>query len=270
MKAKKLAAAALACGMAWALMVGGTMAMEDSPAETIEAVCAESVAEGVGDALRQEAEDAEDLIEKALEEQEAKRTEEEARAKAEEEARAKAEAEAAAAAARQQAESAASYEAPSYEPAYYEPEPYCEPEPAHAPEPAYTEETPAPEPEPAYTPVQTIVVGGVEISYIYSYDWVPDYGAGVWRGSDSTTDGSWGYFVGHNPGSFWPAASIGIGGEIVVNDGNGDSRTYHVVDAFVVPVGSTWSDVSGAVCSYGESVALQTCVDGGYRIVVAA
>ena len=297
MKAKKLVAAALACGMAWALLVGGVAVAESTSADTAEPVCAEDTAEGVtgeaGDNLQQEAEDAEPSILEALRAQEAKSAEEEkaraeaeAQAKAEEIAQVVAELEEEAAAkeaAKQQAESAAYYEASSYssEPTYYESEPaYYEPEPTYTAEETYVEEAavpvsePEPEPEPApasaSTPTQTIVVNGVAISYVYSYGWVPDSGAGVWKGSDSTTDGSYGYFVGHNPGSFWPAASIGIGGAITVYDCDGNCRTYYVAETFVVPVGSTWNDVCDAVYRYGESVTLQTCVDGGYRIVVAA
>ena len=298
MKAKKLVAAALACGVAWALLVGGAAVAESTSADAAEPVRIEAAAgdvagdDGPDNAPQQETEDAEPSILEALRAQEAKSAEEEkvraeaeAQAKAEEIARVVAELEAKATAeeaAEQQAAQAAANDAScgassSYETAYYESEPaYYEPEPAYDPEPAYVEEapTPASEPEPAPAPAsmpaQTIVVDGVAISYIYSYGWVPDSGAGVWKGSDSTTDGSYGYFVGHNPGSFWPAASIGIGGAITVYDCDGNCRTYYVVETFVVPVGSTWNDVCDAVYRYGESVTLQTCVDSGYRIVVAA
>lgn len=117
----------------------------------------------------------------------------------------------------------------------------------------------------------TITVDGVSMSYTESYgaSSAPSSGAGVWKGSDSTTDGSYGYFIGHNPGSFSSASTIDNGSEVTVNDSNGDSRTYTVVDSFVVPRGSTWGDISDRVTGHGESVVLQTCVDDGYRVVVA-
>lgn len=118
---------------------------------------------------------------------------------------------------------------------------------------------------------RTITVDGVSMSYTESYgaSSAPSSGAGVWKGSDSTTDGSYGYFIGHNPGSFSSAATAGNGSKVTVNDSNGDSRTYTVVDSFVVPRGSTWGDISDRVTNHGESVVLQTCVDGGYKVVVA-
>lgn len=36
----------------------------------------------------------------------------------------------------------------------------------------------------------------------------PSSGGGLWLGSDAVDDGSWGYFVGHNPGSFAPVRSL--------------------------------------------------------------
>lgn len=118
---------------------------------------------------------------------------------------------------------------------------------------------------------RTITVDGVSMSYIDSYgaSSAPSSGAGIWKGSDSTTDGSYGYFIGHNPGSFSSASTIDNGSEVTVNDSNGDSRTYTVVDSFVVPRGSTWGDISDRVTGHGESVVLQTCVEDGYRVVVA-
>ena len=118
---------------------------------------------------------------------------------------------------------------------------------------------------------RTITVDGVTMNYTESYgaSSAPSSGAGVWKGSDSTTDGSYGYFIGHNPGSFSSASTIDNGSEVTVNDSNGDSRTYTVVDSFVVPRGSTWGDISDRVTGHGESVVLQTCVEDGYRVVVA-
>ncbi len=118
---------------------------------------------------------------------------------------------------------------------------------------------------------RTITVDGVTMNYTESYgaSSAPNSGAGVWKGSDSTTDGSYGYFIGHNPGSFGSAATASNGSKVTVNDSNGDSRTYTVVDSFVVPRGSTWGDISDRVTGHGESVVLQTCVEDGYKVVVA-
>jgi len=118
---------------------------------------------------------------------------------------------------------------------------------------------------------RTITVDGVTMNYTESYgaSSAPSSGAGVWKGSDSTTDGSYGYFIGHNPGSFGSAATASNGSKVTVNDSNGDSRTYTVVDSFVVPRGSTWGDISDRVTGHGESVVLQTCVEDGYKVVIA-
>ena len=118
---------------------------------------------------------------------------------------------------------------------------------------------------------RTIIVDGVAMSYTDSYgaSTAPGSGAGIWKGSDSTTDGSYSYYIGHNPGSFSAAANASNGSQITVNDSDGNSRTYTVVDTFVVSRDSTWSDVSDRVTSHGESVALQTCVEDGYKIVIA-
>ena len=109
------------------------------------------------------------------------------------------------------------------------------------------------------------------MSYTDSYgaSSAPGSGAGIWKGSDSTTDGSYSYYIGHNPGSFSAAADATNGSQITVNDSDGNSRTYTVVDTFVVSRDSSWSDVSDRVTSHGESVALQTCVTDGYKIVIA-
>lgn len=117
----------------------------------------------------------------------------------------------------------------------------------------------------------TITIDGVEMNYIDSYGTssAPDSDAGIWRGSDSTTDGSYGYFIGHDYTAFGSVANIDTGSTVSVTDGNGDSRSYQVVDSFVVPEGSHWSDISDRVTGYGESIVMQTCVDGGYQIVVA-
>lgn len=120
----------------------------------------------------------------------------------------------------------------------------------------------------------TISVDGILVCY---KDWLgadsaPLVGAGLWAGSDSTTDGELGYFVGHNPGDFNMVMDLGLGDPVTVNDRAGHSRTYSVVDVFTVPDTATYDDISTRISGYGESVVLQTCVGDGesYRIVVAA
>ena len=117
----------------------------------------------------------------------------------------------------------------------------------------------------------TITINGVEIDYTDSYGTAsaPSEGAGIWRGSDSTTDGSYAYFIGHDYTEFGDIANLEQGSSVSVTDSNGDSCDYEVVDSFVVPRDSYWSDISDRVTGYGESVVMQTCVEDGYLIVVA-
>ena len=98
----------------------------------------------------------------------------------------------------------------------------------------------------------------------------PQYGAGLWYGSDSTTDGSFGYFIGHNPGDFRCALTIQVGDPVIVYDSDGKARRYFAQDIFVVPNGSTWGQIEERVAFHGESAILQTCLDdsSGYRITV--
>lgn len=121
---------------------------------------------------------------------------------------------------------------------------------------------------------RTINVDGDSMSYIDTYlaSTAPSSGAGLWMGSDSTTDGSWGYFIGHNPGPFDHVMDLGSGNLITVTDANGNSRTYRVVDTFTVPDTTAWEDIESRVTQHGESVVLQTCCgdNANYRIVVAA
>ena len=130
--------------------------------------------------------------------------------------------------------------------------------------------------EAASTPTTCCVISinGTSMGYVGSYKTssAPASGAGLWLGSDSTTDGSWGYFIGHNPGSFSCVMSLGVGSPVTVWDSEGASRTYSVVTTFTVPDTTYWEDIAERVTGYGESVILQTCVGDGasYRIVVAA
>lgn len=100
----------------------------------------------------------------------------------------------------------------------------------------------------------------------------PDSAAGLWMGSDSTADGSWGYFIGHHPGVFNCVMYLGEGDAITVCDADGNARTYTVFAVYDVADDTTWSQISSEVTSHGESIALQTCNGdhATYRIVEAA
>lgn len=119
----------------------------------------------------------------------------------------------------------------------------------------------------------TINVNGDILPYVDSFETAsaPHSGAGLWMGSDSTTDGSWGYFIGHNPGPFTCVMTLKNGDPVTVCDGDGASRTYHVVDEFIVPDDTYWEDIESRVTEYGESVILQTCCgdNAHYRVVIA-
>ena len=136
-------------------------------------------------------------------------------------------------------------------------------------------------PEPATTASDassmspaTIQVGSSVLSYIddFEADTAPQSGAGLWMGADSTTDGSWGYFIGHNPGPFHEVMNLQEGDAVCVCDRQGNQRTYNVVKTFRVTDDTCWEDISAEVTGYGESVVLQTCCgdNANYRIVVCA
>ena len=98
----------------------------------------------------------------------------------------------------------------------------------------------------------------------------PKTGAGLWMGSDSTTDGSWGYFIGHNPGPFCEVMGLEVGDAVTVCDRSGHQRTYRVAKTFRVTDDTCWESIEGDVTCYGESAILQTCCGDNvhYRIVV--
>ncbi len=127
---------------------------------------------------------------------------------------------------------------------------------------------------PAQPAFATIDIDGDAMPYVSAYlaTTAPSSGAGLWMGSDSTTDGSWGYFIGHNPGPFHHVMDLAPGDAITVTDSAGAARTYRVVDVFTVPDTTAWEDIQQRVTGYGESIILQTCCgdDANYRIVVAA
>lgn len=119
-----------------------------------------------------------------------------------------------------------------------------------------------------------LVIAGSRIPYVASFqtDTAPSNTAGLWLGSDDVDDGGWGYFIGHNPGVFTPVLSLGDGSSISVVDNGGDSCTYFITKVFDVDKGTTWKQIESDVTGYGESIILQTCINGGnqYRIFVAA
>ena len=141
---------------------------------------------------------------------------------------------------------------------------------AVAPEPAPAEPLVTPAPAPALAP-RTLVVAGVAIPYRdVRGGTTPAEGGGLWLGSDRTDDGSWGYFVGHNPGSFAPVASLENGDAVVLCDSAGNDRTYTVRSVFAVEATATWKAIASRVTGYGESVILQTCLDGATNLIAVA
>lgn len=122
-------------------------------------------------------------------------------------------------------------------------------------------------------PPRSLTIGGATIPYRdVRGGTTPDAGAGLWLGADSTSDGSWGYFVGHNPGSFAPVMGLGNGNPVTLCDSEGNMRTYTVRSVFTVEASATWKAIASRVTGFGESVILQTCTGDGFTntIVVAA
>lgn len=117
----------------------------------------------------------------------------------------------------------------------------------------------------------TLVVGGTSIPYRdVRGGTTPSSGGGLWLGSDVVDDGGWGYFVGHNPGSFAPVRSLSLGDVVAVCDRSGAQRAYTVRDVFQVEEAATWKAIAARVTGYGESVVLQTCAGGGMNVIVVA
>lgn len=117
----------------------------------------------------------------------------------------------------------------------------------------------------------TLVVGGTAISYRdVRGGTTPSSGGGLWLGSDAVDDGGWGYFVGHNPGSFAPVRSLSLGDGVTVCDRSGVQRVYAVRDVFQVEETATWKTIASRVIGYGESVVLQTCAGDGMNVIVVA
>lgn len=119
----------------------------------------------------------------------------------------------------------------------------------------------------------TLNIKGTVISYMDTpaAAIAPKRGAGLWLGSDSTTDRSWGYFIGHNPGDFTIVMSLSKGDLVSVCDRWGDMRDYVVTDHMRVKDTTLWVDIENRVAHSGESIILQTCWgdNASYRVVVA-
>lgn len=94
--------------------------------------------------------------------------------------------------------------------------------------------------------------------------------AGLWMGSDSTTDNSYGYFIGHHPGIFDCVPTLTVGDKVVVCDMLGHKRMYTVRVLLDFPSSATWGNVKPFVSGYGESIILQTCMGSADRRVVVA
>ena len=117
----------------------------------------------------------------------------------------------------------------------------------------------------------TLVVGGTAIPYRdVRGGTTPSSGGGLWLGSDAVDDGSWGYFVGHNPGSFAPVRSLSSGDAVVVCDRSGAQRAYTVREVFQVEETATWKTIASRVTGYGESVVLRTCAGDGMNVIAVA
>lgn len=127
---------------------------------------------------------------------------------------------------------------------------------------------------PAQLPASSLQIFGNVIPYVdaFGVSRAPDSTAGLWMGSDSTTDGSWGYFIGHHPGVFNCVMYLDEGDAIAVCDADGNARTYTVFAVYDVSDDTTWNQISSEVTSHGESIALQTCNGdhATYRIIEAA
>ncbi len=123
-------------------------------------------------------------------------------------------------------------------------------------------------------PSCSLVISGNVIPYVDAYkaERAPDHTAGLWMGSDSTQDGSWGYFIGHHPGVFNCVMYLQQGDTIQVCDRDGNERTYTVFEVYDVPDSTQWSQIASDVTSHGESITIQTCCgdEASYRIVEAA
>ena len=267
MRRLNLAATLAGCAMCTILVVGATIELQpcytdacDFPAEA-STTAVDTFAVAVGET------EVADALKFALS---AKEAEEQARAEAEAAQKAAEEAAAAAEAEKEAAEEAAA-KAPSAKSTPVKKSQNTGKAASAKSTPPAVKKSEAAAPAQSQNKSCTITVNGVPIDYVDSYGTsaAPSSGAGIWYGSDSTTDGSFGYFIGHNYTDFGAVADLENGSSVSVTDADGNSREYEVVDSFVVPRGTYWSEVSDRVTCYGESIAMQTCVNDGYVIVVA-
>lgn len=115
-------------------------------------------------------------------------------------------------------------------------------------------------------------INGTRVPYVRSIfaPSCPNNNAALWAGDDSTTDGSYGYFVGHNPGDFACVYNLNIGDRVTMCNAHGDTRDYYVTRTFVVPSTTYFEQLGTDMVPNSESVVLQTCIGDGsfYRIVV--
>lgn len=125
---------------------------------------------------------------------------------------------------------------------------------------------------PSPAKCRTLTIGDTTIPYRdVRGGTTPATGAGLWLGSDATADGSWGYFIGHNPGSFTPVRALKRGDAIMLVDSQGAARDYRVHTVFTVEITATWKAIAPRVTGFGESIVLQTCTgDGKTNTIVVA
>lgn len=142
----------------------------------------------------------------------------------------------------------------------------------------------------SYQPSSIYLDGKTPIPYVASYfsESAPAHGAGVFAGASSTTDGKYGYFIGHNPGDFSHLMNLGVGDQVTVCDADGNVRTYTIYECKDVSRDTLWAEneektmvdlvswLEGQEFShvhideYTETIALQTCNGNYYRVCVAA
>ena len=127
-----------------------------------------------------------------------------------------------------------------------------------------------------------IAIAGELIPYVISTEACPDETAGAWRWAGDMTstrplvdDGKGTYFVGHNPGVFHGLidANVSKGTIISVWDEKGHGKAYTVDNIFIIEAGALFDrDLQKrTILSGGESITLQTCIEGGdrYKVFVA-
>ncbi len=117
----------------------------------------------------------------------------------------------------------------------------------------------------------TITINGIQIPYknAFGVSYAPTDTAGLWEGSDSVSDGSYGYFIGHNPGLFKDVPSLRSGSQVSVCDSTGAYQVYQVIDVFDVSRDTYLHQIEDRISGYGESIVIQTCLPNAYRVVVA-